>query len=233
MKNAVRGRHGERRRAGDRGGRRLRASTSGQGRAARRAAPGDGSDLGAHGGGEGRQGNQVSSMVVSVASNIADPLERLKAVPRVDASGRRSSRAPSARGHSPTTRSSSPAGSPRLASRTAARFEMANRVDPAAQHRHHERARAAGAAVLRRRQDRDDVRHGPDQRRHGLMHPVTARRRARHRRHVVSGDAARPGRLRGMPQDSYDELAEATVARRRRRSGAPDAERLPPLRAAS
>jgi len=80
---------------------------------------------------KGSQGNQVSSMVVSVASNVADPLERLRAVRE---STHQSKELSSAVGARTLTEYSQfiPGGLAGLAARTASRFEMANRVDPTA-----------------------------------------------------------------------------------------------------
>ena len=80
---------------------------------------------------KGSQGNQVSSMVVSVASNVADPLERLRAVRESTHQSKEFSSAVGARALTEYSQFI-PGGLAALAARTAARFEMANRVDPAA-----------------------------------------------------------------------------------------------------
>ena len=150
---------------------------------------------------KGSQGNQVSSMVVSVASNVADPVERLRAVRE---STHQSKELTSAVGARTLTEYSQfiPGGLAALAARTTSRFEMANRVDPTANCVVTNVPGPTRAALLRRRQTGHDVRDGPDRRRpraHAPRHQL--RQRTRHRRHIVSRDAARPRLLHAMPAE--------------------------------
>ena len=162
---------------------------------------------------KGSQGNQVSSMVVSVASNVADPIERLRAVRE---STHQSKELSSAVGARTLTEYSQfiPGGLAALAARTASRFEMANRVDPTANcvvtNVPGPRAPLyfAGAKLITM------FGMGPIGDGLGLMHPVTSYVNEL----VIAVTSCRemlpdPAVYTQCLQDSYDELAEATAAR--------------------
>ncbi len=162
---------------------------------------------------KGSQGNQVSSMVVSVASNIADPLERLTAVRESTHQAKEFTRAVGARTLTDYSQFI-PGGLAALASRTASRFEMANRVDPAANcvvtnvPGPREPLYFAGAKLVTM------FGMGPIGDGLGLMHPVTSYVDEL----VIAVTSCRemlpdPAVYAQCLQDSYDELAEATVAR--------------------
>ena len=162
---------------------------------------------------KGSQGNQVSSMVVSVASNVADPLERLRAVRE---STHQSKELSSAVGARTLTEYSQfiPGGLAALAARTASRFEMANRVDP-----------TANCVVTNVPGPREPLYFGgaklvmmfgmgPIGDGLGLMHPVTSYVDEL----VIAVTSCRqmlpdPAFYTQCLQDSYDELADATSSR--------------------
>ena len=162
---------------------------------------------------KGSQGNQVSSMVVSVASNVADPLERLQAV-----------RESTHQSKEFTQRRRCPNAHRVLAvhPRRSRRARRPHRVTlrdgqpcrPDRQLRRHQRARTTRAALLRRRQAGDDVRDGPDRRRSRAHAPGHQLRDEL----VIAVTSCRemlpdPAVYAQCLQDSYDELAEATAAR--------------------
>ena len=162
---------------------------------------------------KGSQGNQVSSMVVSVASNVADPLERLRAVRE---STHQSKELSSAVGARTLTEYSQfiPGGLAGLAARTASRFEMANRVDPTANcvvtnvPGPREPLYFAGAKLVTM------IGMGPIGDGLGLMHPVTSYVNEL----VIAVTSCRemlpdPAVYAQCLQDSHDELADATATR--------------------
>jgi len=176
---------------------------------------------------KGSQGNQVSSMVVSVASNVADPLERLRAVRE---STHQSKELSSAVGARTLTEYSQfiPGGLAALAARTASRFEMANRVDPTANcvvtnvPGPREPLYFAGAELVTM------LGMGPIGDGLGLMHPVTSYVNEL----VIAVTSCRemlpdPAVYAQCLQDSHDELAEATGA------GTSSPKRRPPPRTAA
>jgi WS/DGAT/MGAT family acyltransferase len=164
---------------------------------------------------KGSQGNQVSSMVVSVASNVADPVERLRAVRE---STHQSKEFTTAVGARTLTEYSQfiPGGLAALAARTASRFEMANRVDP-----------SANCVVTNVPGPRDPLYFagaklvtmfgmGPIGDGLGLMHPVTSYVDEL----VIAVTSCRdmlpdPAVYTQCLQDSFDELADATAPRPR------------------
>jgi WS/DGAT/MGAT family acyltransferase len=162
---------------------------------------------------KGSQGNQVSSMVVSLASNVADPLERLTAVRE---STHQSKEFTNAVGARTLTEYSQfiPGGLAALAARTASRFEMANRVDPTANcvvtnvPGPREPLYFAGAKLVTM------FGMGPIGDGLGLMHPVTSYVNEL----VIAVTSCRemlpdPAFYTQCLQDSYDELAEAVPTR--------------------
>jgi diacylglycerol O-acyltransferase / wax synthase len=159
----------------------------------------------------GTAGNQVSAMVVSLATDVADPLARLEVV---RASTARSKELTSAIGARALTEYSQfiPGGLAGLGFRAASRFEMANRVDPI--------VNAivtnvpgpqvplyfAGAQLL------GLVGMGPIADGVGLMHPVTSY--CGELVIAVTADRAMlpdPERYARCLQDSFDELARAVA----------------------
>jgi diacylglycerol O-acyltransferase len=183
---------------------------------------------------KGAQGNQVSSMVVSVASDVADPLERLRAVRESTHQSKEFSSAVGARALTEYSQFI-PGGLAGLAARTASRFEMANRVDPAANcvvtnvPGPREPLYFAGAKLVTM------FGMGPIGDGLGLMHPVTSYVNEL----VIAVTSCRemlpdPAVYAQCLQDSHDELAEATAARppspkRRptRRTAAPSTPKAP------
>ena len=176
---------------------------------------------------QGTQGNQVSSMVVSVASDVADPLERLRAVRE---STHQSKELTSAVGARTLTEYSQfiPGGLAALAARTASRFEMANRVDPTANcvvtnvPGPRQPLYFAGARLVTM------FGMGPIGDGLGLMHPVTSYVDEL----VIAVTSSRemlpdPAFYTQCLQDSHDELAEATA------SPTPSPKKQPPRRASS
>jgi diacylglycerol O-acyltransferase / wax synthase len=162
---------------------------------------------------KGSQGNQVSSMVVSVASNIADPVERLTAVRESTHQAKEFTNAVGARTLTEFSQFI-PGGLAGLAARTASRFEMANRVDPTANcvvtnvPGPREPLFFAGAKLVTM------FGMGPIGDGLGLMHPVTSYVNEL----VIAVTSCRemlpdPDFYTECLQDSYDQLAEATVDR--------------------
>jgi len=162
---------------------------------------------------KGSQGNQVSSMVVSVASNVADPVARLTAVRESTHQAKEFSNAVGARTLTEFSQFI-PGGLAGLAARTASRFEMANRVNPAANcvvtnvPGPREPLFFAGAKLVTM------FGMGPIGDGLGLMHPVTSYVNEL----VIAVTSCReimpdPAFYTQCLQDSYDQLAEATGAR--------------------
>ena len=184
----------------------------GQGRAARHADGGDGADLGSHRGRVGDDGQPgLGDDRRACRSTISDPLERLKTVYANTQASKEMTNAIGARTLSDYSQFV-PWALAGLATRTASRFSLANRRQHADQHRHHERAGPADAALHGRRPDGGAVRHGPGHRRHGHHPPrlLLQRRRSRSRsRRAGRCCPTRPFYAECLPA-SFDELVAAT-----------------------
>ena len=149
----------------------------------------------------GTAGNQVSAMIVTAGTDVADPRERLAAVHESTAASKAAAEAAGAQDLAQFSEMM-PGGLVALAARDGQPVRDGHAHQPAREHRREQRPRLPGPAVLRRcppgdllRRGRRGRRHGPAARGQQLRRPTHPLRRIRPR------DAPRSRPLRRPPRN--------------------------------